>query len=153
MCTVCNCCRLGPPAQLRRACVQQHVDAALAQAPGGGADYRLGLFRGDGPEEARQGPGVGWGYIAYKTGAADAKVHHVYFRLSHQGFYCRLPTEKHSSLVRRRACACRRRRCACVRGARRWGRSESLCGLYDVAASMRIVRARRCRCVYMSGGQ
>lgn len=76
------------------------MDAALeSRVVGDQPDYRLGMYRGDGDEQARNGPGVGWGMIAYKL-SARTRVQHVPFRVSHKGFYVRFPGEDKSVLVR-----------------------------------------------------
>jgi hypothetical protein len=79
--------------------MQDAVDEQITRAWSGAPDYRLALFRGDGPEEARNGPGVGWGYVAFKTAGAG-RVHHLPFRISHQGYYVRFQGEARSTVVR-----------------------------------------------------
>jgi hypothetical protein len=79
--------------------MQATVDAQLHATFGGQADYRLALYRGDGDEQARDGPGVGWGMIAYKMSARH-RVKHVPFRISHKGFYVRFLGEDQSVVVR-----------------------------------------------------
>lgn len=81
------------------ACVQGEVDEQLQRTFSGQPDYRLALFRGDGPEEARNGPGIGWGFLAYKTSHQD-RVHHMPFRVSPAGFYVRFDNEPKSTVVR-----------------------------------------------------
>jgi hypothetical protein len=78
--------------------VQEDVEEQLTRTFTGQADYRLGLFRGDGAEVARNGPSVGWGTISYKT-SVEGKVHRVPFRISHQGFYVRFQGDNHSTVV------------------------------------------------------
>lgn len=93
--------------------VQEDVEEQLTRTFTGQADYRLGLFRGDGAEIARNGPGVGWGMIAYKT-SVEGKVHRVPFRISHHGFYVRFQGDTHSNVVCFQIC------CGFLDSARLW---------------------------------
>jgi hypothetical protein len=79
--------------------VQDAVDEQLTRTFPGSPDYRLALFRGDGPEQTRDGPGVGWGYIAYKL-RQGGRVHHIPFRISHLGYYVTFSQGQKAGVVR-----------------------------------------------------
>jgi hypothetical protein len=79
--------------------MQAVVDAQLESTFAEQADYRLGLYRGDGDEQSRDGPGVGWGMIAYKMSKRH-RVKHIPFRISHKGYYVRFLGEEQSMVVR-----------------------------------------------------
>ena len=85
------------PASDTVGCMQDDFEQHFSRTFAGVSDYCLGLYRGDGAEAARNGPGVGWGVIAFKASSAG-RVHLVPFRISHKGFYVQLPGE-HSSLL------------------------------------------------------